>query len=268
MLKIEHLSFAYPSSPSLFHDLSATLSSTDVLAIIGRNGAGKSTLLRLLNGLLKPIRGHVELNGKNLSELKIHEIARHIGTVFQSPEQQLFASTVEEEVAFGPKQLGFKKQRVEEKVAAALDRTGLSSFASYHPLDLDYASRRFLTLACVLANNPDILLLDEPQRGLDRAWTERLEQIISEERQSGGAVILVCHDMDFVERNATDVLPLGGESVKQRATADFFFDKAAVNEISVETPWKIRIQRALDLNEMSPIREPVPLFMPVSGGRE
>ncbi|MFD1200077.1 energy-coupling factor ABC transporter ATP-binding protein [Brucella gallinifaecis] len=249
MLKIEHLSFAYPSSSLLFQEISATLSSGDVLAIIGRNGAGKSTLLRLLNGLLKPLRGHVELDGKNLSELKIHEIARHVGTVFQSPEQQLFASTVEEEVAFGPKQFGLRKPQLAQRVRTALDRTGLSSFASQHPLDLDYASRRFLTLACVLANSPNVLLLDEPQRGLDKGWTERLEQIISEEKQSGRIVILVCHDMDFVERNATVILPLGRKSVRQYAVNDFFLDKVAVDETGVETPWRIRIQQALDMKK-------------------
>jgi len=253
MLKIEHLSFAYPSSKPLFNEISATLSSGDVLAIIGRNGAGKSTLLRLLNGLLKPLHGHIELDGKNLSELKIHEIARHIGTVFQSPEQQLFAPTVEEEVAFGPKQFGLEKPQISEKVKVALERTGLSSFASQHPLDLDYASRRFLTLACVLANSPNVLLLDEPQRGLDRGWTERLEQIISEEKQAGRIVILVCHDMDFVERNATVVLPLGGKLVRQQKVNDFFFDKIAVDETGVETPWRIRIQQALDLKRKQPV---------------
>jgi len=249
MLKIDHLSFAYPSSAPLFDDLNATLSPGDVLAIIGRNGAGKSTLLRLLNGLLKPVNGHVEVDGKNLSELKIHEIARHIGTVFQSPEQQLFASTVEEEIAFGPKQFGLEKPQIAQRVATALERTGLSSFASHHPLDLDYASRRFLTLACVLANSPDILLLDEPQRGLDRGWTERLEQIIAEEKQSGRIVILVCHDMDFVERNATVILPLGGKTIKQQTVNDFFSDKALVEETSVETPWRIRIQQAVELKK-------------------
>jgi energy-coupling factor transport system ATP-binding protein len=253
MLKIEHLSFAYPSSNPLFNEISARLSSGDVLAIIGRNGAGKSTLLRLLNGLLKPLHGHVELDGKNLSDLKIHEIARHIGTVFQSPEQQLFAPTVEEEVAFGPKQFGLDKPQIAEKVKVALERTGLSSFASQHPLDLDYASRRFLTLACVLANRPNVLLLDEPQRGLDRGWTERLEQIISEEKQSGRIVILVCHDMDFVERNATVILPLGGTLVRQQTVNDFFLDKIAVDETGVETPWKIRIQQALDLKKTQPV---------------
>lgn len=247
MLTINRLSFSYPSSAPLFNDLTATLSPGDVLAIIGKNGAGKSTLLRLLNGLLKPQSGHVEVDGKSLADLKIHEIARHVGTVFQSPEQQLFASTVEEEVKFGPQQFGFGKSEIEERVKTALERTGLSSHAAQHPLDLDYASRRFLTLACVLANRPKILLLDEPQRGLDRGWTQRLEQIIADEKQAGRIVILVCHDMDFVDRNATSLLPLGPKSTRQQSVEEFFSNPAAVRETSVETPWRIKINQAAAL---------------------
>lgn len=242
MLTLNNLSFSYPSQPPLFAGLTAHVEPGEVLAIVGRNGAGKSTLLRLLNGLLRPDAGHVSVFGRTTADRKVHEIARDIGTLFQTPEQQLFAARVDEEVAFGPKQLALAEVDVQGRVDLALQRTFLREQAHRHPLDLSTAERRFTALASVLAMHPAVLLLDEPQRGLDRLWTERLEAVIAAERQAGKAVVLICHDMDFVDRNAQIVLALGtGERPVVRQAADFFADPQLLRQAHVDVPIRIRL---------------------------
>jgi energy-coupling factor transport system ATP-binding protein len=237
MLTLKNLSFAYPTSEPLFAGLNAQVPAGDVLAVVGKNGAGKSTLLRLLNGLLRPLAGSVSINGKATAGMKVHEIAVAVGTLYQTPEQQLFAAQVREEIAFGPQQLKLDKAAIGRRVDIALERTFLTHQADRHPLDLSSAERRFTALASILAMQPDVLLLDEPQRGLDRIWTERLETIIGEERDAGQAVVLICHDMDFVDRNAQFVLALGtGEQPVAQPTADFFQNRDHVVRACVDPP--------------------------------
>ncbi|WP_439623443.1 energy-coupling factor ABC transporter ATP-binding protein [Shinella sp.] len=242
MLTLTDLSFAYPSQGPLFAGLNAQVGAGEVLAVVGRNGAGKSTLLRLLNGLLRPDTGEVAVRGRSTDGLKVHEIARDIGTLFQMPEQQLFAARVQEEVAFGPRQLRIPDAEVKSRVDQALQQTFLGDQAQRHPLDLSMAERRFTALASILAMHPAVLLLDEPQRGLDRRWTERLETIIANEREAGKAVVLICHDMDFVDRNAQSVLALGtGETPVVQTVEDFFSDPHLLRRAHVDPPGRIRL---------------------------
>jgi energy-coupling factor transport system ATP-binding protein len=208
VLHLQRISFAYDPAVPLIADLEVAVRAGEVLAVVGPNGSGKSTLLKLINGLLRPTGGRVLLAGDDITGRRVDELARTIGTVFQVPEQQLFEPTVEREVSFGPRQLGVSSFEVADRVADALDRTGLSAEAKRHPLDLPHAMRRFVALASALANRPRLLLLDEPQRGLDRQHVARLETIIAEESARGTATVLVCHDAEFVTRNATAVLSM------------------------------------------------------------
>lgn len=245
MLSVRNVAFAYPPGKPLFENLSLEASAGDVVAIVGRNGAGKSTFLRLLNGLLRPASGEISIAGSSTQNLKINEIAALVGTLFQTPEQQLFAATVVDEVRFGPKQFRLAEAEINSRVTQALARCGLEGREKTHPLDLGYAERRFVALASVLVNAPNMLLLDEPQRGLDRVWLERLEIIIAQERANGRAIILVCHDMNFVQRTASAILPFGSESPRLVRPDAFFRDPAAMQAASVEQPMRYQIEALL-----------------------
>lgn len=250
MLSVRDVTFsypgAYPGSGSLFEGLSLNAAAGEVIAIVGRNGAGKSTFLRLLNGLLRPTSGEIEIDGKPTKGLKINEIAGFIGTLFQTPEQQLFAATVAEEVRFGPRQFRLPEAVIETRVASALTRCGLVGHEKTHPLDLGYAERRFVALASILVNEPNILLLDEPQRGLDRIWQQRLEHIIAEEQARGRTILFVCHDMNFVLRTATAILPFGGGNPILVNTDTFFTNDAALKTMSVERPMRLNVEDVLE----------------------
>jgi energy-coupling factor transport system ATP-binding protein len=248
VLEVEGVSFAYPGGGAVLADIGFSARAGDVLAIVGRNGAGKSTLLRLLDGLRQPRTGSITVDGHSTAQTPVHVLARHIGTVFQAPEQQIFNASVWDEIAFGPRQLGLTGEALRRRINEALDRVDLAGVAKRHPLDLDQAGRRMVALGSVLAMRPAVLLLDEPQRGLDARAMQRLEALIGEEAAAGRCVILVCHDMDFVARSANRVLALaGGRLVADCSTLEFFTDDARTRQAGVEVPDPLLLSRSLGL---------------------
>jgi energy-coupling factor transport system ATP-binding protein len=248
MLSVDSLCFAYGDGAPVLTDVTFTAGAGDVTAIVGRNGAGKSTLLRLLNGLLQPSSGQVIVNGNVTSQTPVHRLARQIGTVFQAPEQQIFAAKVAEEIAFGPRRLGLRGAALKTRVADVLARVGLADVAERHPLDLDAASLRFVALGSVLAMRPPIMLLDEPQRGLDAVSLARLERIVAEEAAAGTTLLIVCHDMEFVARLASRVLALArGRIAADLPTHAFFVDSALTAAAGVEAPDPLQLAQLLGL---------------------
>jgi energy-coupling factor transport system ATP-binding protein len=248
MLCVTDVRFNYPGGAPVVDGLCFTVAAGEVVAIVGRNGAGKSTLLRLLNGLLTPAGGRITVNGASTAQTPVHLLARQIGTVFQAPEQQIFNARVDEEIAFGPRQLGLRGAQLRERVRAVLERVGLDAVAARHPLDLDAAALRFVAIGSVLAMAPPMLLLDEPQRGLDARALARLEALIAEEAAAGTAVLVVCHDMDFVARRATRVLALaGGRIVADSDVTAFFLDDQCVRRAGVDVPDPLLLAQLLDL---------------------
>lgn len=209
MLKVERLGFAFQGGESLFADVNFEVNSGHLSLLTGRNGTGKSTLLRLCNGLLKATAGRIFVNGHDTRDKSAATLARLVGTVFQSPEQQIFHSRVLAEVAFGPLQPGLNPSEAERCARESLVRVGMEACASAHPLDLDRTSRRWVALASALASKPKLLLIDEVQQGMDAVAVERLETLLTEEKRAGTAILFVCHDMEFVARNADEVLIIG-----------------------------------------------------------
>lgn len=248
MLKVENVAFHYQAATPVLREVSFAAQAGEILALVGRNGAGKSTLLRLLNGLRKPTEGSVVIDGKNTRDTPAHIISHSIGTVFQTPEQQIFNATVRDEVMFGPNNLPLTPEQREERLSRSLARTRLTGHAKSHPLDLDQAQRRFVALASVLASQPPALLLDEPQRGLDARGKALLEEIIREEQAAGRCIVIVCHDMEFVARLATRVIALAdGRLSADKTPVDFFSDAPAMAAASVEPPDALRLAVALGL---------------------
>lgn len=248
ILTLDAVRFGYDPEKPVLRDIAFSIHPGEVVAVVGRNGAGKSTMLRLLNGLLRPDAGSVRTAGKDAAKLKVSEIAAHVGTVFQAPEQQIFNATVQTEIAFGPAQQGLSSEEQQARIDDAVARTGLGEVLEMHPLDLDAAMRRFVAVASVIACRPDLMLFDEAQRGLDATRRSLLGGIIAEEKAAGRAIVLVCHDMDFVAAHADRVLGLAeGRLVVDAPVAEFFSDDAATRAVSVEQPGIVTLSQALDL---------------------
>lgn len=200
--------FAYPGRPAVLAGASFTLAEGERLSITGPNGAGKSTLLHILVGLNKPSAGTVRAFGtERRKEADFHEVRRRAGYVFQDPDDQLFCPTVVEDVAFGPFNLGKPRAEALAIVDAVLSRLRLAHLRDRVTHTLSGGEKRLVSLAAVLAMEPEVLLLDEPTNALDEATTERLVEILLDLPQ---AMILVSHDPLFRRRIATRALTLSG----------------------------------------------------------
>ena len=205
-IEVENLWYAYQSAQPVLKGISLRISRGEFIAVMGRNASGKTTLVKHFNGLLKPLRGKVAVCGQDTRNATVAEIARHVGYVFQNPNDHLFADTVAEEIAFTLKNLGFKDigLRVEETLA----RFNLTRYKDQYPRFLSGGEKQRVALASVLAARPQVLVLDEPTRGMDQGLKNDLMQFLNNYRNSGNTVILVTHDVETAAAHAERVILL------------------------------------------------------------
>ena len=208
----------------------------EFVAIVGRNGSGKTTLAKHLNGLLTATSGRVLLDGADVAVLALEDVAQRVGYVFQDPDHQLFAATVVDEVAFGPRNLGLPAAEVRARVDEALGAVGLEA-RDDDPFLLDKGARQRLAVAAILAMGPQVLVLDEPTTGLDHAEQRRMLALLRRLRDAGRTIVIVTHTpwviAEYVERV---VLLAGGRLRFDGASRRFFADAALVREASFRAP--------------------------------
>ncbi len=210
-IEVRRLRFRYPSGLPVLHDLDLTIPQGQFVALVGANGAGKTTLVRHFNGLLRPTSGSLRVLGQESDSLSVGQLARQVGFLFQRPEQQIFGTTVLEEVTYGPRQLQLPD--AEARVARALARFGLESSACRPPAILGYGTQRAVTLAALSALETPVLVLDEPTVGLDgRGWAQLLTWL-AERRAAGVTLIIVTHEMSLAACADRVVVMEGGRVV-------------------------------------------------------
>ena len=210
LLKVENVCFKYPGSVEVLKNASFSVDKGEVVAIIGPNRSGKTTLLMVAAGLLNPSKGVVLLDDKPLKN-QLPEARRRIGLVFQDPDDQLFNSTVYDEIAFTLRQI-LPAEEVDKKVVEVAERFRLSSLLDKPPYKLSIGEKRKVTLASILAYNPEVLLLDEPTANLSIKSIEEVEKIVVEARGAGKAVVVASHDIEFVAKVANRVYILNNGS--------------------------------------------------------
>lgn len=176
----------------------------EIVAVVGENGSGKTTLVKHFNGLLRPTEGSVFVDGLDAAVAPIADLARHVGLVFQNPDTMLFAETVEDEVAFGLRNIS--PGCPEQTVGAALREVGLLHRKAAYPRFLSRGERQRLALACVIAMRPKVIVLDEPTTGLDACESARVMEILGRLRQEGRTIVMVSHDMRLVEDYADRIV--------------------------------------------------------------
>jgi energy-coupling factor transport system ATP-binding protein len=213
----------------------------ECVALVGASGSGKTTLMQHLNGLLRPDSGTVRIDGTDLAHPKtdLNAIRKRVGLVFQFPESQLFEETVFQDVAFGPKNLGFSAAAVEAHVRSALERVGLDPERSktQSPFHLSGGEKRRAAIAGVLAMDPEMLALDEPTAGLDWEAGRRIESILTDCHGLGRTVLFVSHDMDLVGRLAERVIVLErGRITFDGRKPDLFGDESLMNRAGLTQP--------------------------------
>ena len=194
---IDDLVHRYPTGLEAVRGVSLVIEPGEAVAILGQNGSGKTTLVKHLNGLLRPAAGRVLLDGEPTEGRSVADLARTVGFVFQDPDEQLFERSVEREVSFGPRNLGFAVSDVARLVERSLRAVGLADQRSTNPYDLDLSRRKLVALAGILAMDPAILVLDEPTTGQDADGVERVGAIVRAFQGAGRSVVTITHDMEF-----------------------------------------------------------------------
>lgn len=249
-LRFEGVSFTYPGGVAALREIDLALGAGEAVAVIGENGAGKTTLVKHLNGLLRPRAGKVWVGEWDAGRHSIARLARRVGFVFQNPDEQLFERRVRDEVAFGPRNLGFAPEAVERAVAGALARVGLEAEAESHPYDLPPARRRWVALAATLAMETPVLVLDEPTTGFDARGVERLGRLVDGLRDEGRTIIAVTHDLEFCADHFRRVVVMaGGRVIDDGPAAAVLAHGEVLERAAVEPPQLVRLAQALGLPE-------------------
>ena len=232
-----------PFERQALNDVSLTIEKGEVLAIIGHTGSGKSTLVQHLNGLIKPLRGNVTIDGIDIagrgSDAK--QARQQVGMVFQYPEHQIFAETVYEDIAFGPRNRGFSAEEVDKQVHEAMAFVGLDfeTFAQRSPFQLSGGQMRRVAIAGVVAMNPDYLVLDEPSAGLDpRSRNAVFKEIMALHKERGIAIVLVTHSMEEAAKYANRMLVINKGKVlfDGKPTEIFSQHKDELVEVGMDEP--------------------------------
>ncbi len=197
LVVFEDVSFAYDETgPLVIQDVNLTIRQGDIIALLGPNGAGKTTLVKHAIGLLKPRRGRVLVEGQDTREMSVAQVARTLGYVFQHPGHMLFAPTVREELAFGPRNLGFSREEIDQSVARAVEMVNLRGLEEYPPLALSFGQQKRVSIAAVLAMRSRILVMDEPTAGQDY-WNYMTFMDSILQVPGFAAVLFITHDLDL-----------------------------------------------------------------------
>jgi energy-coupling factor transport system ATP-binding protein len=239
--------FRYEAGVQALAGIDLALGAGEFAALVGANGSGKTTLAKHANGLLRPERGRVLVHGQDTRTRSTGELARRVGYVFQNPDHQIFAPTVRDEIAFGPRNLGLDRGEVERRVAEALAVFDLAPLAGLPPATLGYGQRRLVALSAVHAMQPGVLVLDEPTVGLDRRLTHRLMAWAAERHAAGAAVLLITHDMRLAGLAPRCIAMAGGRIILDAPTSEAFAQPERLAGAGLEPPPLVELARRLGM---------------------
>jgi energy-coupling factor transport system ATP-binding protein len=237
MIRVKEVYFTYPNDVEALKGVSLTIEDGQFVAIMGQNGAGKTTLVKHFNGLLKPTKGHVLVNGVDTTKVSVAKLSKDVGFVFQNPDHQLFSETVEQEISFALRNFGFEQDVIEKRIEWALNLLGLTEYRKTSPFMLSGGERKRVALASVLAWDPKMLIMDEPTIGQDYEQKEKLRQFILQMRTQGKTIIVVTHDVEFVaECNPRVVLMREGKIIGDGEARKILTDQETLMRASIVLP--------------------------------
>ncbi|WP_296862425.1 ATP-binding cassette domain-containing protein [uncultured Methanobrevibacter sp.] len=239
MLKADNISYAYDDGTKALKNVNLEVNKGEIVSLLGKNGAGKSTLFLHFNGILKPENGRVLIDGEELKYDKksLIEFRQKVGIVFQNPDDQLFAPTVEEDVAFGPLNLGLPMEEVQNRVEDALKKVGMEGFEKKAPHHLSGGQKKRVAIAGILAMKPELMVLDEPTSGLDPKGASDILKLLYALNEEGMTIIISTHDVDLVPIYSSRVYVISaGEIIKNGTPKDVFSDVELIRSANLRLP--------------------------------
>lgn len=262
VLETKEVSYKYPDGTPALKDVNFHASKGEIVALLGPNGAGKSTLFLHFNGILRPSSGTIMVEETPLSYDKkaIMKVRQKVGIVFQNPDDQLFAPTVAEDVAFGPLNIGLEQDEVEKRVTESLERVGMAGFEKKPPHHLSGGQKKRVAIAGILAMRPGIMVLDEPTSGLDPKGASQILHILHQLNQEGMTIVISTHDVDLVPLYASQVYIISdGHIIKEGTPQDVFGDVETIRKANLRLPRIAHLMEILQKKDELPFDKPYPL---------
>ena len=237
ILEVKNLSFSYDKFSRALKGVTFSVEQGEFVAVIGHNGSGKSTLAKLLNGLLTPTGGEVVVDGFSSDDKSaVFEIRKRVGMVFQNPDNQLIASIVEDDIAFGPENLGVPREEIGERIDYALKAVGMEKFRYSTPTRLSGGQKQRIAIAGVLALKPKILVLDESTAMLDPEGRKEIAEVVETLRKQGVSVIAITHYMDEAVKADKIIVLDKGEIAMAGTPKEVFARKTELDALGLELP--------------------------------
>ncbi len=264
VIETKGLTYMYPGGTKrALENVSITIEKGEFVVLTGPSGCGKTTLCRCFNGLVPhfyggKLEGEVLVTDLRVSEHPVQELARHVGLVFQNPENQLFALFVEKDVAFGLENLGVSRDEIRKRVDWALEMTGIEDLRERAPHELSGGQQQRVAIACVLAMQPDVMVLDEPTSFLDPLGAQKIFEVISElNKKLGITVVLVEHRLDLASRYSNHVVVMDEGRVVLDGEPREVFNSEKARLIGVGIPKATRLSQVLEKSGVHLGRVPV-----------
>lgn len=248
IIEVEGVAYSYPNGTWALRDINMCIPRGKKIALLGSNGAGKSTLFLHFNGILKPHKGIVRFNGEKIkyNRQTLLELCKNVGIVFQDPDSQLFSASVFQEISFGPLNLGLSEETVRERVEGAMSATGITDLKEKPTHMLSYGQKKRVSIADILAMEPQVLVCDEPTAWLDPKHAKQTVQLFNNINQQGTTIIMSTHDVDLAYTWADYIFVMGsGAIIGEGEPTKVFCDDILVRKADLERPWIIDVYDSL-----------------------
>ena len=262
IIETDKIVYEYPDGTKALENVDFQVEEGKIVALLGPNGAGKSTLFLHFNGILEPTSGTVKIDGEPIKydKKELMKVRQKVGIVFQNPDDQLFAPTVMEDVAFGPMNMNLPKEEVDARVKEALEKVGMSGFEKKPPHHLSGGQKKRVAIAGILAMKPKIMVLDEPTSGLDPKGASHIFQLLYQLNKEGMTIVISTHDVDLVPLYASTVYILSkGEIIKEGSPQTVFGDVETIRAANLRLPRIAHLMEILKKEDKLPLDKPYPL---------
>jgi energy-coupling factor transport system ATP-binding protein len=237
LIMVHDVDYVYSNGTIALKHVSLNIKKNEFIAIMGQNGAGKTTLIRTFNGLIRPTKGSIFLEGENINSKTIATLSKKVGVIFQNPMHQLFSNTLEDEIKFSLKSLNLDKEEIQIKVDQILKEFDLEKYRKRSPFNLSGGESKKLATASILCRDPDVLVFDEPTLGQDAKEINFFLGLIKSELDRGKTIIMVTHNIEFtVEHVPRTILMSGGQIIADGPTQSIFTNEFLISKSSLIMP--------------------------------